>query len=508
MSDVYHRVQAVRAAVAALTRYAGQTIVRGANGRIIDNVGSGETPSHGQHVRQALHDWASSASKAYIDGKGNYHIKGAGKTSGPIAPWNKAAKREFASVSDLHAAAHQAEYTVQHEPVAKVSKAAKAAAAEQRQQRQLVAQAIAKNPTMRALSEGKVVLTHNVTTDSFNNLIFVPVPQKDGTFAVQSYTIRAAKDATGKYTPHITWPDYQMAHHLLASSFGSKYPIQQTFSTVAAGMRALRAIEKAQTTTTPKVKASAKASGPKVFDPAKLNANTQLYLHGVKSQEELVSRLRDLRGILTGDIKNFTYQSKARVNSDYWAKQAQNRRKQLSQVNAYLTHLGHPLVATKVGKFATVTGLTPPKMTATNLAGEPIKGVYAKPSYAGFLERIQGNPRSKIGDGAILAPMTSVDREHRAAEDARRAGNPIYKTLMTKGEVTYHNIASDGPKTATITLRRRYHLDLAAPVYDVFMGNSKRPAKDFANLMWSPERVDAFIFTTAQDAPQFPTKGR
>lgn len=54
-------------------------------------------------VAQALGDWRKG--RAYIDGQGNYHVKRDGRSSGPIAPWNKAAKRRFATVTDLHHAA-------------------------------------------------------------------------------------------------------------------------------------------------------------------------------------------------------------------------------------------------------------------------------------------------------------------------------------------------------------------------------------------------------------------
>ncbi|HEU4754917.1 MAG TPA: diguanylate cyclase, partial [Armatimonadota bacterium] len=64
-------------------------------------------------VRQALADWA--AGRAYVDGAGNYRLKrepnpGAPthQSRGPIAPWNKEAKRAFARPEDLHAAAMQA----------------------------------------------------------------------------------------------------------------------------------------------------------------------------------------------------------------------------------------------------------------------------------------------------------------------------------------------------------------------------------------------------------------
>jgi hypothetical protein len=57
-----------------------------------------------QDVIAAFQAWLTR--KAYIDGRGNYHIRQAGP-SGPIAPWNKTIKRTFATVTDFHRAAHQ-----------------------------------------------------------------------------------------------------------------------------------------------------------------------------------------------------------------------------------------------------------------------------------------------------------------------------------------------------------------------------------------------------------------
>lgn len=53
-------------------------------------------------IARALSDWRMN--RAYIDGRGNYHVKTEGRSSGPIAPWNKAAKRAFPTVDDLHRA--------------------------------------------------------------------------------------------------------------------------------------------------------------------------------------------------------------------------------------------------------------------------------------------------------------------------------------------------------------------------------------------------------------------
>jgi hypothetical protein len=51
-------------------------------------------------IEQALADWRND--RAYIDGRGNYHVKLDGRSSGPVAPWSKTARRAFATVTDLH----------------------------------------------------------------------------------------------------------------------------------------------------------------------------------------------------------------------------------------------------------------------------------------------------------------------------------------------------------------------------------------------------------------------
>lgn len=53
-------------------------------------------------IQQAFQDWHER--RAYIDGNGNYHVKGERKSGGPIAPWNKEVKRTFANVSEFHKA--------------------------------------------------------------------------------------------------------------------------------------------------------------------------------------------------------------------------------------------------------------------------------------------------------------------------------------------------------------------------------------------------------------------
>lgn len=71
-------------------------------------------------IQQAFTDWKGR--RAYIDGNGNYRIKAEGKSSGPVASWNKAVKAEFPNVKDFHEAATaaatpeqtQADYESQH----------------------------------------------------------------------------------------------------------------------------------------------------------------------------------------------------------------------------------------------------------------------------------------------------------------------------------------------------------------------------------------------------------
>lgn len=60
---------------------------------------------HEWEIDQALQDWR--AGRAYIDGNGNYHIRRDGRASGPVAPWNRAAKTFFAGVEALHRAAEE-----------------------------------------------------------------------------------------------------------------------------------------------------------------------------------------------------------------------------------------------------------------------------------------------------------------------------------------------------------------------------------------------------------------
>jgi hypothetical protein len=56
-------------------------------------------------VSKALNDWRNN--RMYIDGNGNYHLKAEGSNRGPIHPDNKLIKSTFASVDDLHKAAHK-----------------------------------------------------------------------------------------------------------------------------------------------------------------------------------------------------------------------------------------------------------------------------------------------------------------------------------------------------------------------------------------------------------------
>lgn len=66
---------------------------------------------YSEEIQIAMRMWLANA--AYIDGNGNYHVKGY-NVSGPIAFWNKAVKRMFACVSDFSEAAHvwEQEYIV------------------------------------------------------------------------------------------------------------------------------------------------------------------------------------------------------------------------------------------------------------------------------------------------------------------------------------------------------------------------------------------------------------
>lgn len=71
-------------------------------------------------VLQALTDWRNG--RAYIDGRGNYHVTTEGRRSGPVAPWNRAAKRAYPDVQELHRAAFKESTPMStevpcHEPV-------------------------------------------------------------------------------------------------------------------------------------------------------------------------------------------------------------------------------------------------------------------------------------------------------------------------------------------------------------------------------------------------------
>ena len=54
-------------------------------------------------IQAGMRAWVNN--RAYIDGNGNYHMKGY-NFSGPIASWNKAVKRAFDDVSAFAKAAH------------------------------------------------------------------------------------------------------------------------------------------------------------------------------------------------------------------------------------------------------------------------------------------------------------------------------------------------------------------------------------------------------------------
>ena len=50
-------------------------------------------------------DWL--AGRAYIDGRGNYHVRRPGHSLGPVAAWNRDAKIMFQDSVALHRAAHR-----------------------------------------------------------------------------------------------------------------------------------------------------------------------------------------------------------------------------------------------------------------------------------------------------------------------------------------------------------------------------------------------------------------
>src|SRR5690606_9084594 len=50
-------------------------------------------------LREAARAWM--AGEAYVDSRGNYHVRRPGRTTGPIAPWNREVKRRFPTVDDF-----------------------------------------------------------------------------------------------------------------------------------------------------------------------------------------------------------------------------------------------------------------------------------------------------------------------------------------------------------------------------------------------------------------------
>lgn len=74
--------------------------IRGSKG--YDSASAGDSA-----LTQAKTDWKSG--RAYLDNHGNYHTRPLGQKDGhgPIASWNKAAKKAFKDSFGLHAAAHK-----------------------------------------------------------------------------------------------------------------------------------------------------------------------------------------------------------------------------------------------------------------------------------------------------------------------------------------------------------------------------------------------------------------
>lgn len=60
-------------------------------------------PAASPEIRQAFADW--NGGRAYVDDRGNYHVKRPGKSAGPIAPWSRAVRRAYPDSGAFHAAA-------------------------------------------------------------------------------------------------------------------------------------------------------------------------------------------------------------------------------------------------------------------------------------------------------------------------------------------------------------------------------------------------------------------
>jgi hypothetical protein len=142
-------------------------------------------------------------------------------------------------------------------------------------------------------------------------------------------------------------------------------------------------------------------------------------------------------------------------------------------------------------------GLTPPttEELAAHREQSGTTGMLAQ-RWPQFWRGIRNNPRSAIGDGAILAPQPTSLARQPVAEGERRAASPIYRRLMEDGEVTFRT--HDGQM---LTMRHRYHLGSQYLVYDVFVGNATQPAKGYGTLTrtrWTNQ--DAFDFIEQQAA--------
>lgn len=107
-------------------------------------------------------------------------------------------------------------------------------------------------------------------------------------------------------------------------------------------------------------------------------------------------------------------------------------------------------------------------------------------------------PLSKLPDRSYLAPYDPHDglkrsqtsgagRTHwddvQRRENARRAGNPVYRALMDKGETQAKNAFGE-----TVTVRRRVS-SIGLPVFDLIPAGATRPAADYNGKMLSNDRL-------------------
>lgn len=148
-----------------------------------------------------------------------------------------------------------------------------------------------------------------------------------------------------------------------------------------------------------------------------------------------------------------------------------------------------PTIAGMPRTTSPAPGLTP--LTDADLAAMREKGggtpILAR-EWPRFWRMVQGNPRSKIGDGAILAPAPLLNRKDAMAEMARRNSDPLYKALMETGEVTFQ--AKDGE---SLTVRRRWHLGSQKALYELFSGDNREPYPAFTKSMVNAQSVYDFL---------------